>query len=252
MSSINLRGVCVSFPIYSASNRSLKNRLLSTRTGGAIRTAASSHKVTLVEALKDIDLHIEQGDRLGLVGHNGAGKTTLLRVLAGIYEPNCGTVEINGRAVPLFDISLGMDPESTGYENIVLRGLFLGLSRREIRSRIDEIAEFTELGEFLDLPIRTYSAGMKMRLAFAVSTSVAPEILLLDEGIGAGDAAFLEKANKRLDEFTRQVDIIVLSSHSEALVQRMCPKSVLMEHGCIVAVGDTNTVLEHYRAMRAG
>lgn len=251
MSSIDLHSVSVSFPIYSASSRSLKNRLLSARTGGSIRTAEHSNKITIVEALKGVDLHIEQGERVGLVGHNGAGKTTLLRVLGGIYEPNSGSVQIRGRAVPLFDISLGMDPESTGYENITLRGLFLGLSRREIRSRIDDIAEFTELGDFLDLPIRTYSTGMKMRLAFAVSTSVAPEILLLDEGIGAGDAAFLEKANKRLEEFTRQVDIIVLSSHSETLVQSMCPKSVLMEHGRVVAVGDTPSILEQYRKLRA-
>lgn len=252
MSSIDLRNVSVSFPIYSAGSRSLKNRLLMARTGGSVRSVPSSNKVNLVEALQDINLQVRQGERIGLIGHNGAGKTTLLRVLAGIYEPTSGAVDISGRTAPLFDISLGMDPESTGYENIVLRGLFLGMSRGEIRARTDEIADFTELGEFLDLPIRTYSAGMKMRLAFAVSTSVAPEILLLDEGIGAGDAAFMEKANKRLDEFTRKVDIIVLSSHSEHLIRNMCSKSLLMERGRVVDFGETEAVLDAYRRMRGG
>ncbi len=190
--------------------------------------------------------------RIGLVGHNGAGKTTLLRVLGGIYEPNEGRVSIKGSTVPLFDISLGMDPESTGYENIVLRGLYLGLSRSQMRARLDEIAEFTELGDFLNLPIRTYSAGMRMRLAFAVSTSVAPDILLIDEGIGAGDAAFLQKASERLKLFTEQVSIIVLSSHSEALISKMCTKAVLMEHGRLVGAGTTAEVLEQYREARDG
>jgi ABC-2 type transport system ATP-binding protein/lipopolysaccharide transport system ATP-binding protein len=184
---------------------------------------------------------------VGLVGHNGAGKTTLLRVLAGIYEPTIGKAKISGHAAPLFDVALGMDPESTGYENIVLRGLFLGLSKSEIDARVDEIAEFTELGSFLELPIRTYSAGMRMRLAFAVSTSIEPDILLLDEGIGAGDAAFLEKASRRLKEFTEKAAIIVLASHSEALITQMCDKAVLMEHGKILRVGETEDVLEHYR-----
>jgi ABC-2 type transport system ATP-binding protein/lipopolysaccharide transport system ATP-binding protein len=152
--------------------------------------------------------------------------------------------------VPLFDIALGMNQESTGYENIVLRGLFLGLPRKKIRAMMDEIAEFTELGDFLDLPIRTYSAGMQMRLAFAVSTSMVPDILLLDEGIGAGDAAFLNKARERLERFTERVSIIVLSSHSEDLVRSMCSKSLLMEHGRVVFAGPTDEALERYRAMR--
>jgi ABC-2 type transport system ATP-binding protein/lipopolysaccharide transport system ATP-binding protein len=140
-----------------------------------------------------------------------------------------------------------MDPESSGYENIVLRGLFLGLRRAEIRKRVDEIAEFTELGNFLELPIRTYSAGMRMRLAFAISTSIDPDILLLDEGIGAGDAAFLEKARKRLDDFTGKAAIIVLASHSESLIKKMCTKAVLLRHGKVELFDDTGVVLEAYR-----
>lgn len=250
MASIMLEKVSVSFPIYSSATRSIKNRLMQSATGGQIRSESGSHRISVVQALQDIDLSLSNGDRIGLVGHNGAGKTTLLRVLGGIYEPNEGRVSVNGSTVPLFDISLGMDPESTGYENIVLRGLYLGLSRAQIRERLDEIANFTELGDFLDLPIRTYSAGMRMRLAFAVSTSVAPDILLLDEGIGAGDAAFLQKASERLRQFTEQVSIIVLSSHSEDLIRRMCNKALLMEHGRVTSSGTTEEVLAQYRAAR--
>jgi ABC-2 type transport system ATP-binding protein/lipopolysaccharide transport system ATP-binding protein len=250
MASIILEKVSVSFPVYSSATRSIKNRLIQSATGGQIRSESGSNKISVVEALQDIDLTLQSGDRIGLVGHNGAGKTTLLRVLARIYEPNEGRVSVEGSTVPLFDISLGMDPESTGYENIILRGLYLGLSRRQVRACLDEIAEFTELGGFLDLPIRTYSAGMRMRLAFAVSTAVAPEILLIDEGIGAGDAAFLQKASERLRLFTEQVSIIVLSSHSEALVSRMCTKALLMEHGRVIGAGTTEEVLALYRERR--
>jgi ABC-2 type transport system ATP-binding protein/lipopolysaccharide transport system ATP-binding protein len=244
VSQIQLKHVSVAFPIYDASSRSLKKRVLGAATGGRIRSESGP---SVVQALDDVTLHFKHGDRVGLVGHNGAGKTTLLRVLAGIYEPGGGTVRVEGSVAPLFDITLGMDPESTGYENIMLRGLYLGLSRDAIRERMPEIAEFTELGSFLDLPIRTYSAGMRMRLAFAVSTSIHPDILLLDEGIGAGDAAFLEKANRRLQDFTNRAAIIVLASHSEQLVKQLCPVSVLMEHGRVIQVGETESILTRYR-----
>ena len=247
MASIDLENVVVSFPVYDQGARSLKKRIISATTGGRIESDADSGKISVVQALDGVNLSLRHGDRVGLVGHNGAGKTTLLRVLAGIYEPTIGTAKITGHAAPLFDVALGMDPESTGYENIVLRGLFLGLSHNAINARVDEIAEFTELGSFLELPIRTYSAGMRMRLAFAVSTSIEPDILLLDEGIGAGDAAFLEKASRRLKEFTEKAAIIVLASHSEGLIRQMCDKAVLMEHGKVLQLGDTNDVLEHYR-----
>ena len=249
MASIELDNVCVSFPVYSTSGRSLKTQLLAATTGGRISSDAEGSGVTVVEALQDVSLSLRDGDRVGLVGHNGAGKTTLLRVLAGIYEPNSGRVSIDGHAVPLLSISLGMDPESTGYENILLRGLYLGLSKEQIRANTAEIAEFTELGDFLHLPIRTYSDGMRMRLAFAVSTAVAPDILLLDEGIGAGDAAFLRKASLRLKAFTEKVSIIVLSSHSEDLIARMCSKVILMQQGRVIDSGDTDTVLARYREM---
>ncbi|MCF7983334.1 MAG: ABC transporter ATP-binding protein [Thiohalocapsa sp.] len=245
MASIIIKNASVAFPIYDASSRSLKMRVLPGNMGG--RIGGSGGHVSVVQALDDVSLTLNHGDRVGLVGHNGAGKTTLLRVLAGIYEPGAGSVRVDGHVAPLFDIALGMDPESTGYENIYLRGLFLGMSRREIRRRLPEIAEFTELGQFLDLPLRTYSAGMRMRLAFAVSTSITPDILLLDEGIGAGDAAFLDKANQRLGAFTDQAGIIVLASHADHLIKRMCTKAVLMERGRIVAVGQVDRILQRYR-----
>jgi ABC-2 type transport system ATP-binding protein len=248
MAEIHLNNVSVTFPIYDASSRSLKKRLVGAATGGRIQSEAGP---SVVEALGGVTLDFRHGDRVGLIGHNGAGKTTLLRVLAGIYEPGSGEVRVEGHVAPLFDISLGMDAESNGYENIVLRGLFLGMSRAEIRARMDEIAEFTELGSFLDLPIRTYSAGMRMRLAFAVSTSIRPDILLLDEGIGAGDAAFVDKASRRLQDFTDTAAIIVLASHSEQLVGRMCRSSVLLEHGRVVGVGDTEEILALYRERTA-
>jgi ABC-2 type transport system ATP-binding protein/lipopolysaccharide transport system ATP-binding protein len=244
MAEIQLTNVTVEFPIYDDSSRSLKKRLVGAATGGRIHRESGP---SVVQALDDVTLHFQHGDRVGLVGHNGAGKTTLLRVLAGIYEPGAGTARIEGHIAPLFDISFGMDPESTGYENIVLRGLYLGMTKAEIEARMDAIAEFTELGPFLDLPIRTYSAGMRTRLAFAVSTSIHPDILLVDEGIGAGDAAFLEKANQRLQEFTDKAAIIVLASHSEHLVTQMCRTSVLMEHGRVIQVGSTEEILALYR-----
>ncbi len=249
MATIKLDHVSVSFPVYASATRSIKNRLMHSATGGQIHTGSGTNRITVVEALQDINLDLKTGDRIGLVGHNGAGKTTLLRVLANIYEPNEGSVSIIGKTAPLFDIRLGMDPESTGYENILLRGLYLGLTRKQISAHIDDIADFTELGDFLDLPIRTYSAGMQMRLAFAISTAVPPDILLLDEGIGAGDASFLQKASERLRAFTEQVSIIVLSSHSEFLIRQMCNNALLMEHGRVIGSGATEDVLEEYRLL---
>jgi ABC-type polysaccharide/polyol phosphate transport system ATPase subunit len=200
----------------------------------------------VIRALNGVSVNIEHGDRVGLIGRNGAGKTTLLRVMAGIYEPPSGTVEIEGRVAPLFDIGMGMDPESSGYENILLRGLYLGLRKAEIRAKVDEIADFTELGEFLEMPLRTYSAGMFARLAFAISTSIDPEILLLDEGIGAGDDVFLEKAKQRLDALINRARILVLASHSDLLIRKLCNRAILMENGQVDASGSTDEMLERY------
>lgn len=245
---IELKDVSVSFPIYSASNRSFKNAMLSVTTGGRI---GNEEKQVIIQALDRVSLRFENGDKVALIGHNGAGKTTLLRVLAGIYEPRAGRVEIAGRVTPMFDINLGIDSERTGHENIILRGLYLGLSKPEIMARREDVAKFTELGAFLDLPVRTYSAGMQARLAFAMATCIDPEILVMDEGIGAGDAEFIEKAHVRLREFIERAGILVLASHSTDLVRKLCNKAVLMEHGKMLWFGELEEGLDMYRERQA-
>jgi ABC-2 type transport system ATP-binding protein len=239
-----LEKVGVDFPLYGGGSRSLKKTLVHFGTGGRIGRDASDR--VCVQALREVSLTFDHGDRVGLIGHNGAGKTTLLRVLAGVYEPSHGVVRCEGQAVALFDPSLGMDMEATGYENIVLRGLILGLSPKEIRSHADAIAEFTELGEYLAMPVRTYSSGMMLRLAFAVSTSISPDILLMDEWIVAGDNQFMEKAQKRMENFVGRSNILVLASHSLDLIERWCDKAVLLDEGQVVAFGPLKEVLNRY------
>ena len=251
MPSISLDNVSVTFPVYSSGARSLKSAVISATTGGRIGNQ-SNHLI--VQALDRVSLTFAHGDRVALIGHNGAGKTTLLRVMAGIFEPPIGTVRVEGKVTPMFDTSLGIDPDSTGNENIILRGLYLGLSKAEILERMEDIASFTELGPFLELPVRTYSLGMQARLAFTMATCLEPEILLLDEGIGAGDEAFLDKANARLEDFIAKTGILILASHHLALVRKFCNKAVLMEHGRVQRVGDIEQVLEAYQggSERAG
>jgi ABC-type polysaccharide/polyol phosphate transport system ATPase subunit len=241
MPSIKLDAVSVAFPIYSSGSRSFKNAVISATTGGRI---ASQQGHVVIQALDNVSLEIGHGDRVGLIGHNGAGKTTLLRVMAEIYEPLQGEVTIEGAVTPMFDTGLGIDVESTGYENITLRGLYMGLSKAEIAKRMESIVAFTELGDFLRFPVRTYSAGMQARLTFAIATSIEPEILLLDEGIGVGDADFLEKANKRLASFVKDAGILVLASHSQTLIEDFCNKAAIMEHGRVTWYGD---VVEAFR-----
>jgi ABC-2 type transport system ATP-binding protein/lipopolysaccharide transport system ATP-binding protein len=244
MVSLELQNVSVTLPVYNASGRSLKKRLVASATGGSIAMQGAGHLA--VQALKDVSLSLREGDRVGLVGHNGAGKTTLLRVLAGIYEPVQGKVSILGRTAPLFDVGLGFDPDNTGYENARMRCLLLGMSSSEVSQRMEEIASVSELGEFLDLPLSTYSAGMQARLAFAVSTSVRADILLIDEGIGTGDAAFMSKARARLEEFVRRSGILVLASHSEEMIRDLCNSAILMEHGEVIANGTVEEVYRKY------
>ncbi|MDE1956347.1 MAG: ABC transporter ATP-binding protein, partial [Betaproteobacteria bacterium] len=211
-SSISLQNIHLDLPIFDVSSQSLKKRVL--RMGRRNRIAEDNTGVVIVRAIDDLSIELRAGDRLGLIGHNGAGKSTLLRVMAGIYPPTAGSIRVEGKAVPLLDISLGMDEQSTGRQNIRLRGLLLGMSDAEIRRKTDEIADFTELGDYLDLPLRTYSSGMRVRLAFAVSTAVDADILLLDEVLGVGDASFQEKAERRLKELHDRSEIVVLAIHS--------------------------------------
>jgi ABC-2 type transport system ATP-binding protein/lipopolysaccharide transport system ATP-binding protein len=245
MASLSLKNIVVDIPIYQPANRSLKNNLLATVTGGQIRPQQHGNNV-VIRAIDDMSLDIGHGARIGLIGHNGAGKSTILRVMAGIYEPTAGSVDVDGDVASMFDIGFGMDPEATGWENIILRGMYLGYSKREIIAASAEIGALTGLGEFLDMPLRTYSAGMSTRLAFAVSTSIRPDILLIDEGIGAGDAAFLAQAKERMRSFIGSAGILVLASHSTDLIRAWCTDGLWLEHGRVRMRGSVDEVLEAY------
>jgi ABC-2 type transport system ATP-binding protein len=240
---IEIADACVDFPIFDAKTRSLKKAVLG-KAGGRIGTG---DKVPVIEALRDISVSLRQGDRVALVGHNGAGKSTLLRLMSGIYEPTRGRAVVRGKVAPVFDLAVGMDPEISGLDNILIRGLFLGMTRQQMAARVDDIAEFTELGEYLEMPLRTYSTGMRVRLALGVVTSIDPEILLLDEGIGAVDAAFLAKARNRLNELVERSGMLVFASHSDEFLAELCDTAIWMDHGTIREYGPLREVLHHYK-----
>jgi lipopolysaccharide transport system ATP-binding protein len=225
------RGVVVEFPIFDNAHRSFKKAFMRTTTGGYVAQDAGNYMV--VRALDHLDFDFREGDRIGLVGHNGSGKTTLLRVLSGVFEPVRGFLEVEGRVNSILDLSMGFDPDATGFENIFLRGVMTGRRRREIAGQIDEIAEFSELGDYLSLPVRTYSSGMLLRLAFAISTCTEAEILLLDEWLTVGDAEFSAKASQRLDDVANRASIIVVASHDPLLIERVCNRVLRLEHGII-------------------
>lgn len=248
MSALVLENVNVDFPIYGA-QRSFRKALFERATGGFVQRDASKSSHVVVKALTNISFSLKDGDRLGLVGHNGAGKSTLLRVLAGVYHPVSGRLLVDGDITPLFDALPGLDPEDTGYENIITAGLLFGLSRDQIETIIPDVEQFSELGEYMALPIRTYSSGMLLRLGFAFATAMHPGILLMDEGIGAGDARFAERATKRMEEFIGRSRIIVLASHSDHLIRTMCNKAALMEAGHIRAIGPVEDILKQYEQM---
>ena len=244
MASIILTGVSVEFPVFNAASRSLKNRVLSVATGGAIDRRVDGH--VIVRGLEDVSFSVNEGDRICLVGHNGSGKTTLLRVLSGIYRPTSGSAVIQGECVSLINISLGIDPEATGRENIRLRAAMMGMRPNELREQFDGIAEFTGLGDFLDMPFRTYSSGMQLRLAFSTSTAIRPEILVMDEWLSTGDEDFKQKADRRLREIVETTKILVLASHSSDLLRKNCNRILWMEHGRVRMDGPTNEVLPAY------
>jgi ABC-2 type transport system ATP-binding protein len=249
MAHIHLNNATLDLPIYDVQGRSLKKRLASLRSRGA--DAEKKSDVVVLRALNDLTLQIQTGDRIGLVGHNGAGKSTLLRVLAGIYSPTSGTIETSGKKVPLLDISLGMDENSTGWQNVRLRGLLLGMSDDEIKRKQEEIGNFSELGDFLNLPIRTYSTGMRVRLGFAISTAVDADILLLDEVMGVGDASFKDKANKRLAELHERSEIVVLALHDNGTIRKTCDKAIWLDKGSVKMFGPVDEVLQAYEATTA-
>jgi len=245
MTSIELKNVSVDFPVYGGS-KSFRSELLQRATGGFIRREGKKQRVT-VRGLDNVSLTIREGDRLALIGHNGAGKTTMLKALAGVYEPTQGEIVITGRLAPLFNLAPGWDPEDTGYENIINCGLHLGMTYEEVRYKTSDIAEVSGLGDYLNLPARTYSAGMTVRLAFSIATSIEPEILILDEGLSAGDASFATIAEVRINRLLSRSRILVLASHSTGLLMNWCNKAVLLEHGRIVHKGSVKETLAVYQ-----
>ena len=253
---IELDQVSVDIPIFDYGSRSLRHKLMlrpvsqlikpKTQGVGGILTE-SSNGVVVIRALDKVSLTFEHGDRIALLGHNGSGKTTMLRLIAGILDPSEGVVKTRGRIMTLFNMMEGMAPDAKGKETIRVRGALMGLSNPEIEAKIDEITEFCGLGDYINLPVRTYSTGMLVRLMFGISTCVSSEILVMDEFIGAGDADFFEKAHLRLRNFVGQASTLVVATHSTEVVRQWCNKAVLLDHGRLVAFGSTDDVLKIFK-----
>ncbi|PMJ49628.1 ABC transporter ATP-binding protein, partial [Vibrio splendidus] len=241
MSSIIVKNLVLDYPIR---NRININKKSDSSVGGRI---IEKNGEPYLRAIDDICLEINSGDRVGVIGHNGAGKSTLLKTLGGIYKPTSGSVDINGKVAPLFNLKFGMDMELSGYENIVLRALYLGVPRREILQKRDEIAILSDLGDFLYLPMKSYSSGMIARLAFAVSVKIDADILLLDEMIGTGDANFINKTSEMAKGFVESSNILLLASHSNKVIREICNKAIVFEHGKIVDFTDVDDALNTYK-----
>ena len=243
MARIEINAISVDFPIASLKARTIKNVVLAKArsVGGSVVTQDDQTRV--VRALDQVSFTLKDGDRLGLLGSNGSGKTTLIRVLGDIYTPTAGSVLIEGSQLPMFDIGFGFDPEASGYENIFMRGLLMGLTAKEIGERTDAIAAFSELGPYLELPIRTYSAGMLLRLMFSIATSVDGNIVLMDEWIAVGDAEFKAKANAKLREITERAGILVIASHDDGILRSMCNLGLHLEAGRVVSFGPLEEVI---------
>jgi len=229
MNFISAQNLSIDFPIYGVNSRSLKKSVLQAITGGLI--VGTTSDTVLIRALEDITFDFKEGDRVALLGHNGSGKSTLLRTIAGIYEPTRGSMSTDGVIVSLLDIFLGMDMEATGIENILMRGLLMGISQKRMKTMIDDIVEFSGIGDYIYLPMRTYSSGMALRLAFATSTSIDCDILLMDEWLTVGDLEFSEKANSRLNSQIDKTGIVVLATHDHELAKNTCNKAYNLEHG---------------------
>jgi len=234
--------VTVQYPVYNTRGLSLRNQLVSISTGGSIEKEAG--QVQIVTALKNVSFNLKEGDSVGLVGHNGAGKTTLLRTMAGIYYPASGKISRQGQISTLFELGAGMDPDLTGYENIMRMSVMMGISPKLAKTNIKEIEEFTQLGNFLQLPVRTYSSGMATRLMFAVATSVKPDILLVDEIFQTGDAEFQTKAEERMHDFIKSAGIFVFASHNVELILRHCNRFLRLEHGNLVEIKQKDLTIE--------
>jgi len=243
--SIMLRNVDLSYSSLAFRDNSLKGFVLKMLTRKHLKQVIDIH------ALKELTFNIKKGERVALLGHNGAGKTTLLKAIAGLYPINNGILQVHGEIRSLLEISLGFEPESTGRENILYRGLLLGQSPKQMQAITEEVVSFTDIGEFIDYPVKTYSAGMLVRLAFAISTAIPGDILLLDEVIGAGDASFMVKAQKRITELIANANIMVLASHDFSSVRTLCNSAIVLDHGSIVFDGDVEEGI-HYAQQLQG
>lgn len=230
MAWISASNLIIDYPIFDSSSRSFKKTIVRAATGGRI---ASDSRGINVRAIDGISFTIEHGQRVGLMGNNGAGKSTLLKVLAGVYAPTYGSLQIDGTVVSLLDLNLGMDEEFTGYENIFIRCVLMGIPRAVIKQSIGDIIEFSELGDYINMPMRTYSTGMHLRLAFSICTAFPADIVLMDEWLAVGDANFSKKAEARLMEFIKKSSILVLASHSPEQVKKICNRVMMMDHGSL-------------------
>jgi ABC-type polysaccharide/polyol phosphate transport system ATPase subunit len=250
MSSISLRGLSVHIPVYDSTSMRLLSLPALYRARVGARDVSHSGSTFIVHALNDLDLELREGDRVCLIGHNGAGKTTLLRVIAGIYPPTGGTLEVDGKVMTLLGNNLALNVDATGYENIRLVASLYDWPKEKVPDYIRDVEEFTELGEYLALPTRIYSAGMLTRLAFAIATMQPPDVLVMDEGIGAGDAHFQAKAQARTLDFVSRARIMVLATHSIDLCKAICNKALLMAKGTRVFFGDVDEAFARYAAMQ--
>lgn len=240
---VKVTDATLEYPIGAMTRGSIKSAVMSLFGS---RTEAA--KVEYVRALDGVSFELQHGERVGIIGRNGAGKSTTLRALAGIYPLKSGSIEVEGEIGTLLDITLGFEPESTGRENIYNRGLAMGVHPKLLAQYEDEIVQFADLGPFIDLPVRTYSAGMYVRLGFAISTQFAPDVLLIDEVFGAGDAAFAQRALVRMEEVLANSGLLVLVTHDISLVRRVCTRVIWLQQGKIILDGDTEAVLGAYLA----
>jgi ABC-type polysaccharide/polyol phosphate transport system ATPase subunit len=248
MAQISIEGITIEFPVFSPRARSLRAAITGQLKGTLGGVMTRRENVVTVRALDDVTLQVRDGDRIALIGGNGAGKTTLLRTIVGVYPPVAGRISVQGRVAAFTDMMLGMDMEATGWDNIIYRCVFLGLTFGQARELAPAIAEFTELGDYLDVPVRTYSQGMMLRLAFAVATSIHPDILVMDEMIGAGDASFAGRAVTRVNELLERSKILVMASQSPAILKSYCTRAVWLEHGRVRMEGTVDEVLAQYQA----
>jgi len=244
MTEIIAQDLCLHYPLQGNAHKKLVGR----PSPENLFTVGNKEYIL---ALRNLNFKITEGQRVGLIGHNGSGKSTLLRVMGGIYTPTAGKIETEGKISSLFNINLGVQNEASGRENIIIRALVKGWSRKQIDANIESIIDFSDLREFIDLPIRTYSDGMRMRLLFAIATSFSPEILLLDEWIGAGDAQFQEKAAERMNSLVSTAGITVVASHNRHLLKRICTHCIWLDNGNIKAFDEIDEVYKQYDRARA-